>query len=80
MNEVNNNKIINKDIVEIKEIKLCEKYALPITDAAKYFNIGQHMLRELASISNNDYTLRVGTKILIKREKFEEYLNKRSVL
>lgn len=80
MNDINTKKNINKDVIEIKEIKLCEKYALPITDAAKYFNIGQHMLRELASISNNDYTLRVGTKILIKREKFEEYLNKRSVL
>ncbi|MBQ0035959.1 MAG: helix-turn-helix domain-containing protein [Firmicutes bacterium] len=80
MNDINTKENINKDVIEIKEIKLCEKYALPITDAAKYFNIGQHMLRELASISNNDYTLRVGTKILIKREKFEEYLNKRSVL
>ena len=80
MNNINTKENINKDVIEIKEIKLCEKYALPITDAAKYFNIGQHMLRELASISNNDYTLRVGTKILIKREKFEEYLNKRSVL
>jgi len=65
---------------KIEEVKLSEKYALPIIDAAKLFGIGQHMIRSLTQIPNNNYTLKIGTKTLIKREKFQEYLDKRNVL
>lgn len=63
-----------------EEVRLAEKYALPIIDAAKVFGIGQHMIRSLTQIPNNNYTLKIGTKTLIKREKFQEYLDKRNVL
>ena len=52
-----------------------DKYALTITEAAEYFNIGVNKLTELAQQDNNAYTLRVGNKRLIKREALERYLN-----
>lgn len=52
-----------------------DKYALTITEAAEYFNIGVNKLTELTQQDNNTYTLRVGNKRLIKREALERYLN-----
>lgn len=52
-----------------------DKYALTITEAAEYFNIGANKLAELTQQDNNTYTLRVGNKRLIKREALEHYLN-----
>ena len=57
------------------EIPVCEKALLTLTEAAAYFNIGENKLRELANDAAWDCTLRNGTKLLFKKNKFEEFLN-----
>lgn len=59
-----------------KEIPFWEKSNLTIEEAAAYFNIGTQKLRKLASRENCPFVLWVGTKCLIKKECFEEYLRK----
>lgn len=60
-----------------KAIPIWEKFALTIKEASEYFNLGEKKMRYLAD-SYNDYgfVLQNGNKILIKREKFEDFLNK----
>lgn len=51
-----------------REISLCEKYSLSITEAAIYFGIGEKRLRQI--INENHYAsfvLEVGTHMRIKR-------------
>ena len=51
-------------------------FLLPIKAAAKYFGIGQHALRTLVlKDTTNAFHLRVGRMYMIKKDKFEEYLN-----
>ena len=52
------------------------KYALTIKEAADYFNIGEHRIRELTDKRDCPFVLWVGSKRLVKREVFEEYLEK----
>ncbi len=59
-----------------KEIPFWEKSNLTIEEAAAYFSIGTQKLRKLASRDNCPYVLWVGTKCLIKKVCFEEYLRK----
>ena len=57
-------------------VPVCDKYGLTIEEAAAYFGIGEEKIRKL--ISNNpdaDYLLKNGRKSVIKRKRFEEYLN-----
>jgi len=57
------------------EVPIWEKMTLTINEAAAYSNIGGNRLRELAYAKNCSFVLYVGTKVLIKRIKFEEYIN-----
>lgn len=51
-------------------------FLLTIKRAAAYFGIGQHALRTLVlKDTTNAFHLRVGRMYMIKRDKFEEYLN-----
>lgn len=51
-------------------------FLLTIKAAAKYFGIGQHALRTLVlKDTANAFHLRVGRMYMIKRDKFEDYLN-----
>ena len=52
------------------------KYALTIKEAADYFNIGEHRIRELTDKRDCPFVLWVGSKRLVKRKVFEEYLEK----
>jgi excisionase family DNA binding protein len=47
-----------------------------LEEAAAYFNIGTNKLRKLASKEDCTYVLWVGSKCLIKKACFEEYLRK----
>ena len=62
-----------------KEVRICEKVNLSISEAAILFNIGEKKLRSLVKEPNN-YTLVVGEKVLIKRRRFEEWLDNQYVL
>ena len=57
-----------------KSIPIWEKSNLTLTEAAEYFNIGEHKLREITSNHKCNFVLFIGTKRLIKRKEFEKYL------
>ncbi len=59
---------------EVNEIPVWHKWNLTIQEASKYFNIGGSKLREITDNPDCDFVLFIGTKKLIKRIKFEEYL------
>ena len=62
----------NKDSVPV-----WEKYILTISEASEYFNLGKKKIRYLAD-NYNDYgfVLQNGSRILIKRKKFESYIDR----
>lgn len=57
------------------EIPIWEKANLTIKEAAAYSNIGINRLDRLLRKPNCPFVLYVGTKKLVKRRAFEEYLN-----
>ena len=59
----------------MKDVPVCEKMNLSLIEASKYFGIGINKLREITDKENCDCVLWNGNKRLIKRQKFEEYLN-----
>ena len=62
--------------MESFKVPLWKKYTLTIAEASEYFNIGEKKLRQLVQEnSTSDFILNNGVKILIKRIKFEAYLD-----
>ncbi len=58
------------------EVKISEKYALTIEEAANYFHIGTKHLRNLIkSNPNAEWILWNGSHVTIKRRLFEEKLD-----
>ena len=63
-------------IKENNKVPRHKKFALTIQEATQYFGIGERKLRQIISEYNNcDWILYNGVKVLIKREKFEKFLN-----
>ena len=57
-------------------VPIWEKFALTIGEASQYFNIGEKKLRKLAEDYTDDgFIIRNGSKTLIKRKSFEDFLN-----
>ena len=56
------------------EVPIWEKANLTIEEAAAYFGIGMNKLRELTEDEQCKFVLFVGSKRLIKRRLFEQYL------
>lgn len=65
--------------VRVFDVPLWHKLTLTIREAAAYSGIGEKRLRELCQ-SHPSFILNVGTKTLIKRIPFEEYIERSSVL
>ena len=63
---------------KINEIKIeaNEKFLLTLAEATEYFGISAHKIRELTCNDVCDFVLWNGNKRMIKRKKFEEYLEK----
>ncbi len=59
---------------KIKEIPIWEKSNLTIEEAALYSGIGRNKLRQLTDDENCKFVLWVGNKRLIKRKKFDEFI------
>lgn len=55
---------------------LWEKTNLTLEEAAVYSGIGMHKLRELTDDDDCEFVVWVGSKRLIKREKFNAYIAK----
>lgn len=58
------------------EVPTWEKSNLTLEEAAAYFGIGVHKLRELTNSENCTFVIWCGSKRLIKRKLFENYLEK----
>jgi len=58
----------------IKDVAIADKALLTMEEAAKYFNIGINKLRIMTNEENCPYVVWNGSKRLIKRKPFEEYL------
>ena len=61
--------------LENGQIPIWEKANLTIKEAAAYSNIGINRIDKLLRTPNCPFVLYVGTKKLVKRRAFEEYLN-----
>mgnify|MGYP002625237397 CR=1 FL=1 len=58
------------------EIPIKDKYCLTIDEAAVYSGIGQKKIRELSDMDDCPFVIWVGAKRLIKRKKFEDYVDR----
>lgn len=78
--------LVEKVTGELKTMRencvlIWECYSLNVEDVAKYFGIGQSRLRSIIHENPNaDFLLMVGNEYLIKRKKFEAYLDTSSAV
>ena len=58
------------------QIPIWRRYTLTIEEAARYYHIGESKLRSIIDANpNGDFYVMNGNRALIKREKFERYLD-----
>ncbi len=63
------------------DIPYWEKYMLTLREAAEYFHIGEKKLRQIVDENMDaDFLLTSGNRIMIKRRRFEEFLDSSSVI
>ncbi len=57
-------------------VQIRDKFCLTVEEASLYFNIGEKKLRKLVADNlDSGFIIQNGVKILIKRKRFEEFLN-----
>ena len=59
----------------MKEVPIWEKSNLTLEEAAAYSGIGISKIRQMSDREDCEFVLWVGTKRLIKRIKFDEYID-----
>lgn len=58
------------------QVPIKDKFCLTIDEATAYFNIGEKKLRKIVTENlYSDFVIQNGVKYLIKRERFELFLN-----
>lgn len=63
------------------QVPIKDKFCLTIDEAAVYFNIGEKKLRKIVSENlDSDFVIQNGVKYLIKRKRFESFLNEISAI
>ena len=60
----------------MKEIPFWEKSNLTLEEAAAYSGIGVNKLREVTNEEGCEFVLWVGSKRLIKKQKFNDFIEK----
>ena len=60
----------------MKEIPFWEKSNITLEEAAAYSGIGLNKLRELTNEEGCEFVLWVGSKRLIKKQKFNDFIEK----
>ena len=60
------------------QVEVKDKVTLSIEEASAYSGIGVNKIREISKSPLCDFTLYVGNKTLIKRQKFEDFLKRAS--
>lgn len=58
----------------IEKVPIQDKLALTIREAAEYSNIGINRIERMLNTPNCPFALYVGTKRLVKRKQFEDYI------
>lgn len=62
--------------MEDRHMPFWKKYTLSVEDAAVYFGIGENKLRNIiAEQPNAPYLLWIGSRVRIKRNAFEKYVD-----
>lgn len=58
------------------QVQIQNKFCLTIDEAVIYFNIGEKKLRKIVSDNlDSGFIIQNGVKFLIKRKRFEDFLN-----
>lgn len=65
---------------EIYQVPIHLKMTLTIKEAAEYSNIGINKIDSLLRSPNCPFVLFVGTKKLVKRKEFEEFISKKLII
>lgn len=72
---------MKKNEIQQNTIPVWRRYALTVTEAAEYYHIGENKLRMIVDEHPDaDFIIMNGNRILIKRQKFEEYLDHATVV
>ncbi len=66
--------------IEAEKVPIHLKMTLTIKEAAEYSNIGINKIESLLRMPNCPFVLYVGTKRLVKRKEFEEFISKKIVI
>lgn len=66
--------------VEAEKVPIHLKMTLTIRETAEYSNIGINKIESLLRMPNCPFALYVGTKRLVKRKEFEEFISKKIVI
>ena len=62
-------------------IPVWKRYTLTVTEAAEYYHIGEGKLRSIAEEhKSDDFIIFNGNRVLFKRERFEEFLDRVAVI
>ena len=62
-------------------IPIKDKFYLTIDEASEYFGIGEKKLRKIVAENlNSDFVIQNGVKYLIKRKRFEAFLDEISAI
>jgi len=73
--------MMNDDVnVKTQEVPIDKKLALTKQEAAQYSNIGINKIESMLRTPNCPFVLHVGTKRLVKRKEFEEYISNAFVI
>ena len=65
---------------EISKVPIHLKMTLTAREAAEYSNIGINKIDSLLRTPNCPFVLYVGTKKLVKRKEFEQFISQRLVI
>lgn len=65
---------------EIERVPIPHKLALTVREAAEYSNIGINKIDSMLRAPNCPFVLYVGTKKLVKRKEFEDYISRQLVI
>jgi len=66
---------------KLKELPIWEKPLLTVVEAAKYFQIGESNIRRLTrEHKDEDFILWKDSRVFIRREEFERFLDQTNVI
>ena len=66
--------------VEIQKVPIRLKMTLSIREAAEYSNIGINKIDRMLRSPNCPFVLFVGTKKLVKRKEFEQFISSKLII